>query len=171
MALPQEIILDAELSDLAQSSKESEFISAVADWKEAQAQVKPHLDRLENILREIEDKSGKARSLAKEELVDINELIAYVEESEADLRQALLPLLERAQRCERDAFSLPVSRSDRAQAITTWERAIGVLSRALGTFRDFHWELMALRAQTENPGDAPVFDDPEELLKYLDETK
>jgi hypothetical protein len=37
----------------------------------------------------------------------------------------------------------------------------------LAPLRDLRWSLMALRAEKEDPGDAPVFDNPQDLLVYL----
>jgi hypothetical protein len=37
----------------------------------------------------------------------------------------------------------------------------------LRALRDFRWSLMALRAEAEDPGDAPVFDNPQDLLLHL----
>ena len=37
--------------------------------------------------------------------------------------------------------------------------------------RDLRWHMMTLRAETEDTGDAPVFDNPEDLLDYLKECR
>jgi len=33
--------------------------------------------------------------------------------------------------------------------------------------RDLRWDLIALRGEVEDPGDAPVFDNPRDMLIYL----
>jgi hypothetical protein len=38
---------------------------------------------------------------------------------------------------------------------------------SLRVLRDLRWNLMALRAEMEPPGNAPVFDNPWDLLEYL----
>lgn len=48
--------------------------------------------------------------------------------------------------------------------IEEWVEAAEVL---LPAYRDARWKLMALRADHEDPGEAPVFDDPEQLERYL----
>jgi hypothetical protein len=39
----------------------------------------------------------------------------------------------------------------------------------LRALRDLRWDLMTLRAETEDSGDAPVFDNPQDLLHHLRE--
>lgn len=39
--------------------------------------------------------------------------------------------------------------------------------KALAALRDMRWKLLALRAEHEDPGGAPVFSDPEELIQFL----
>ena len=50
----------------------------------------------------------------------------------------------------------------------------GELKRKLdGSWRilqDLRWDLIALRGEVEDPGDAPVFDNPQALLEYLKTT-
>ncbi len=48
--------------------------------------------------------------------------------------------------------------------IEEWVQAAEVV---LPAYRDARWKLMALRADHEDPGEAPVFDDPEQLEQYL----
>lgn len=57
-----------------------------------------------------------------------------------------------------EGIERPLSRMDR------WVEAAEILIPA---YRDTRWKLMALRADYEDPGDAPVFDDPEQLDRYL----
>jgi len=37
----------------------------------------------------------------------------------------------------------------------------------LATLRDLRWRLMVLRAEMEDSGDAPIFDNPQDLLDHL----
>ncbi|MFP3939023.1 MAG: hypothetical protein ACLF0P_01835 [Thermoanaerobaculia bacterium] len=48
--------------------------------------------------------------------------------------------------------------------IEAWIEASEAL---LPAYRDARWKLMALRADHEDAGDAPVFEDPEQLEQYL----
>jgi len=43
----------------------------------------------------------------------------------------------------------------------------GLAKRHAEFLHDARWRLMALRAKLEDPGDAPVFSDADQLLKYL----
>jgi len=78
---------------------------------------------------------------------DLDETIDSLLEMEEELKRKLLPYVDRAGQ-QRAAAS-------------------GSLLRGLRVLRDLRWDLMALRAETEAPGDAPVFDNPQALLEYL----
>lgn len=47
------------------------------------------------------------------------------------------------------------------------DRLISSTLRVLGTLRDFRLEIAAVLTEYEDEADSPVFDDPEELKKYL----
>jgi hypothetical protein len=48
------------------------------------------------------------------------------------------------------------------------DRLISSTLRVLGTLRDFRLEIAAVLTEYEDEADSPVFDDPEELKKYLE---
>jgi hypothetical protein len=65
-------------------------------------------------------------------------------------------------------FTLPqLTQADRLLGATVKARYENALRDGLGILRDMRWDLMALRAEYEDPGDAPVFDNPADLLRYL----
>lgn len=53
------------------------------------------------------------------------------------------------------------------QPLARMEQWLEAAETVLPAYRDARWKLMALRAEHEDSGDAPVFDDPEELEQYL----
>lgn len=103
-------------------------------------------------------------------------LLGQLEEVERDLahsRSECLTTLSAASSMRKDAFRLPESAgrvrfvkqitrlTDRASQL------IAVADRVLPAYRDTRWELMAIEAEQQDPGNAPVFDDPEQMIGYI----
>jgi hypothetical protein len=81
---------------------------------------------------------------------------------------------ETARQVRRLLQELPKSAPGRTELLKGVERPLARMEQwieaaeaVLPAYRDARWKLMALRADHEDPGDAPVFDDPEELEQYL----
>jgi hypothetical protein len=99
---------------------------------------------------------------------DLDEHIEAIFRMEDDLSRRWLPNAEIARKVKAGTFRLPkVSSAEKARLVNLLERYIKTILGILETLRDLRWTLMTLRAEAEDPGDAPVFDNPEDLLSYL----
>ena len=99
---------------------------------------------------------------------DLEEHIESLQTWEERLRGEWLPQLAIAQEVKTGTFLLPkISTAGKATLVGVLDRYIQALRGTLETLRDLRWTLMALRAEVEDPGDAPVFDSPQDLLGYL----
>jgi hypothetical protein len=98
---------------------------------------------------------------------ELDEAIDWLLEQEEELRRKSPVAEEQVQRLQARIFSSRISAADKALGLSASERfdkaRLGILER----HRDLRWNLMALRAEAEDPGDAPVFDNPQDLLGYL----
>jgi len=120
--------------------------------------IEANLERLKDCSRKIFE--GMERKVAAgERPEDLDETIDSLLETEEEFKRELLPYVDRARQQQTAA---PGSLSSR------WIEAI---LGGLRVLRDLRWDLMALRAETEAPGDAPVFDNPQALLEYLKTTR
>jgi hypothetical protein len=179
MGLPAPVL--EALSDFAQSAApEAESTaepSAHDTWIAAlntHAEAVGHLERQASRVRSAIDRflstpSGKRQS--GDGSIELDETIRDLEGWEKSLKEDLLPSLETLKRIRQDTFSLRgTAPGERAKAISTADRHAKAIAGILKLLRDARWRLMALRAESEEPGDAPVFDDPEDLLRYLQAT-
>jgi prefoldin subunit 5 len=99
---------------------------------------------------------------------DLEEHIESLQTWEERLRGEWLPQLEIAQEVKAGTFLLPkISTAEKAILVNVLERYIQAIRGTLETLRDLRWTLMALRAEVEDPGDAPVFEMSQDLLGYL----
>ncbi len=89
-------------------------------------------------------------------------------ETEEEFKREFLPHLELARQRKAAVSSSAVKAS--ASTASLWDRWIDAILGGLRVLRDLRWDLMALRAETEAPGDSPVFDDSRDLLEYLKTT-
>lgn len=130
-----------------------------------------HLDSLEaknlSSLAAASNLIEKARLSTPGDDFDIDEAIESLEEWEKHLREIYLPDLLQAKANREQASSLPPRFRAGAKAMA--DRQIRIYTDILKNVRDTRWQLMALRAEREDPGDAPVFSDPNALLQYLDD--
>jgi hypothetical protein len=76
-----------------------------------------------------------------------------------------MPALALSRQGQKETFLLP--RELRVKPYRLHARLIEANTRALEALRDMRWKLLAFRAKHEDPGDAPVFSDPEALIQYL----
>lgn len=131
--------------------------------------LRQHLDELEARSRVLSEAASNlvemASTLPASEHFDFSEAVDAIQKWEEDFKKIFLPDLRYAKKQRKEAALLPPKH--RAMAIETVERQIQIYSGILRTIRDCRWQLMALRAKREDPGDAPVFDDPAALLQYL----
>jgi plasmid stabilization system protein ParE len=140
-------------------------------YRRAFKQLDQHLETLETKIRVFSEAASSFLQPVREHLasgasLDLDEAVEAMEEREANLREGFLPLLRQAEKAREDVPSLPPRYRELALQIA--DKQIKVYSGILESLRDVRWQLMALRAKAEGPGDGPVFDDPEELERYLE---
>jgi plasmid stabilization system protein ParE len=178
MGLPAEL-LDALDSLYAQGSTEppaQEELRPTLNFVEGRyrrafKQLDQHLETLEAKIRVFSEAASSFLQRVTEHLaagasLDLDEAVEAMEEWEANLREGFLPLLRQAEKAREDVPSLPPRYRELALQIA--DKQIKVYSGILESLRDARWQLMALRAKAEGPGDGLVFDDPEELERYLE---
>jgi len=179
MGLPAPVL--EALSDFAQSAAPEAESTAepsahdtwIAAWNGA-AEVIGQLERQASRVRTALDRflsiSSRKRQ-SGEGAIELDEAIRDLEGWERSLKETFLPALETLKQIRQDTFSLPgTTPGERAKAISAADRHAEAIAGILELLRDARWQLMALRAESEEPGDAPVFDDPEDLLRYLQAT-
>jgi hypothetical protein len=93
----------------------------------------------------------------------LDELIDSILQTELEHRREL------PERVKPDpVFSLTqLSQADKLLGATVRARVEKALREGLAILRDMRWNLIALRADYEDPGDAPVFDNSAELGRYI----
>ena len=94
-------------------------------------------------------------------------MIEWLLSQEEDRRRQLPHILELVQRLRAGTFLSRMVPSDKAGVLGTCDRFLKAIRVTPETLRDLRWDLMALRVEAEDPGDAPVFDNPQDLLGYL----
>ncbi|HEY4595518.1 MAG TPA: hypothetical protein VIJ02_03895 [Thermoanaerobaculia bacterium] len=117
--------------------------------------IEANLERLQSCSRKIFEEMER-KVAAGERPEDLDETIDSLLETEEEFKRELLPYVDRARQQQADSLS---------------SRWIEAILGGLRVLRDLRWDLMALRAETEPPGDAPVFDNPRALLEYLKTTR
>jgi uncharacterized protein YigA (DUF484 family) len=134
------------------------------------------LDELEGRLQSLENRLGGMTQTASQ-LVKAAENASTVDYSELEDMIQLLEKLEQSLgadlsrlRLEQDHWADLLHRHTR-DARHRFSRFIGNLERAMvrtaEAIRDARWRLLAIQAQIEKEGTAPVFDDPDALERYL----
>lgn len=116
--------------------------------------IEANLEKLKDCSRKIFE-AMERKAAAGERPEDLDETIASLLETEEEFKQEFLPHVNRV-RQQQTAVSGSLS-----------SRWIEAFLGGLRVLRDLRWDLMALRGETEAPGDAPVFDNPQALLEYL----
>ena len=149
---------EAELSAL--SAKE-ELLAAMAQLAAQTAQLQKCAERILSQLERV------AEILSVEHLKDLDEVLDVLQKSEESLRKGLSNSQVKRSRDMVFALRFTWTSGEKARVIATLDRFVEVAKRHTELLRDARWRLMALRAKLEDPGDAPVFSDPDQLLKYL----
>jgi hypothetical protein len=172
MGLPQPLA-DA-LRDLGQAES-PEVVEparqALSRRREDVRAIERNLDRLKECGRTVLD-TMERKIAAGECPEELDEYIDSLLETEEEFKREFMPHVELARQRRAGAFSrTDLSAADRALSVNLSDRRIKALLGGLETLRDLRWSLMALRAETEDPGDAPVFDDSQDLLRYLTTAK
>jgi hypothetical protein len=98
---------------------------------------------------------------------ELDEIIDVLRTAELQIKEAK-PSIERLKSTRKGTFSMRgATPGEKARALAIVDRYITIVNESAETLRDLRWQAMARRASLEEHGDAPVFDDPKELLKYL----
>lgn len=98
---------------------------------------------------------------------ELDQIIDALRAAERRIRETK-PLIDRLKASQAETFTLPgATPGEKARSISVVDRFLTISNESAETLRNFRWQAMARRASLEDPGDAPIFDDPEELLKYL----
>lgn len=162
--------VEAELpSETAQARSPREiWLNAVNDLAQRTVRLERQSVRVrEGLERLIESLAAEAERGAVS--VDPDEVIESLRESEQGIKADLFPTLRQMKSTRQGTFSLPnTSSAERARAIAASDRYTKAVTDMLELLRDARWRIMALRAEHEDPGDAPVFDNSQALLQYLD---
>jgi hypothetical protein len=146
----------------ARAAKE-QFLASVEDIAIRARSLK---ERYEQIRAGLASFEASIKSEADSEVVDT--AIAHLLELEQNLKTSFAPMARRVKATNKGLFrTKSVSPAERARAITVTEHYIETLTETLELLRDTRWRLMAKRAEFEDSGEAPVFDDPEKLVQYL----
>lgn len=159
------------------------LVDALRDFEKAEAanQARQALDRRLDDVRAIEENLGRLREcsnavqLTMEQKIaeggsmeELDELIDSLLETEEEFRREFLPHVEAARQQKVRAFSRSdLGTADKALSVSLSDRWIRAILGCLEVLRDLRWNLMAFRGEIEDPGDAPVFDNPQDLLSYL----
>jgi hypothetical protein len=176
MGLPQPLVDPLREIEQAEVSRPVETLR-----KATEASLKETLGSLSNTVRDVEKgavrikEASRAVSEKAEEGIsvggpspDLDEHIEAIFRMEDDLSRRWLPNAEIARKVKAGTFRLPkVSSAEKARLVNLLERYIKTILGILEELRDLRWSLMALRAEVEDPGDAPIFDNSQDLLDYL----
>jgi exonuclease VII large subunit len=148
--------------DRARAAKE-QFLASVEDIASRARSLK---ERYEHIREGLASFETSIRSETDYEVIDT--AIAHLLELEQQLKNNFAPMVRRVRATNKGLYTLASVRpTERARAITVTEYYIKTLTETLELLRDTRWRLMTRRAEFEDSGDAPVFDDPEKLVQYL----
>jgi prefoldin subunit 5 len=176
MGLPLPLVDPLREIEQAEASHPVETLreATTASLKEAVSALSKSARDFEHGAARVKEASQAVRQEAEQKAAtgapssDLDEHIESLQTWEERLRGEWLPQIEIAQEVKAGTFLLPrISAAEKAALVNVLERYIQALRGALEILRDLRWTLMALRAEVEGPGDAPVFDNPQDLLGYL----
>jgi hypothetical protein len=175
MGLPQ-LLIDAlqdvesvEGLDLAETLQKE----TVESLREHLVKIRRQVQVLEASTERLREAGAVAFQIPKQELrdgtalQDLDRAIEFLRTEEEERRKWQPGLLDAVEKVKAGSFSYPIPPADKALLVTTFDRFIQALTASLENLRDVRWDLIALRAENEDPGDAPVFDNPQDLLGYL----
>lgn len=150
--------------DAAERVLWEKFLASVEDIASRARRWKEHYDLIREGLARFEAGiKGRGDSEAVETAIE--DLLRY----EQRLKKVYEPTIRRVKAINKSLFSSSsMSPGERARVITVADRYSKVLTETIELLRDTRWRLMVKRAEFEDSGDAPVFNDPETLLLYLD---
>jgi len=164
MGLPQPL-LDA-LRDMEPAER---FDLAASLQEGTEASRRKKLARLREIVQDLETRPARIQAAMNALLQSADQ-----EKTGPDLDQAIDLLFEHEEAMRKMAPHLEDVRVLKARAAAEGDPVVNLCDRWLQAFtailevlRDLRWELIAFRAEAETPGDAPVFDDAQDLLGYL----
>jgi hypothetical protein len=175
MGLPQPMIDAIRSLEQAEEFQSGERLREATEvtLRERQSAFRGLLRDFEKGLEEIKE-SGRAYLQKTEQEIssgsppqELDQAIDWLLEREEELRRKLSAAMEQVRSLQADVFSSRISAADKASLLSAFERFEKAWLGVLATLRDLRWNLMALRAEAEDPGDAPVFDNPQDLLGYL----
>jgi hypothetical protein len=176
MGLPARVLealseFGRDAADAELPSEKAQALSRQEIWLHAVNDLAQRVVRLERLLADIRDllESLSVEAERGAFRVDLDDVIDSLHDSEQGAKAELSPVLLRIKSTRQGTFSLPgTSPADRARAIAVSDRYAKAITELFQMLRDARWRIMALRAQHEDPGDSPIFDDPQALLQYLD---
>jgi|SRR4051794_10307442 hypothetical protein len=164
-----------ELAEIGEATsqpfpRENSQVSAKDRWLAAMADVGARARRLQENTEKL--RSG-FRSLEEALLidpgsVDLDEVVDMLLATEKRVKSNLQQSVARLKSTRAGTFQLhSASPGERSRVIATVDHYDKAFNEVLRFLRDARWRVMALRARNEDPGDAPVFSDPEELIQFL----
>ena len=158
----QAVQAPASSEEVAKAAKER-WLSSVEDVVARGRQLKERTgDLRERLTRFVEALASDSRG------VDLDEVIDTLRSTEHDTKTELAPVINKMKATRKGTFSMHgATPGERARAIAAVDKYVAALNESLEMLRDFRWKIMTIRADQEDPGDAPVFDDPEKLTEYL----
>jgi len=103
---------------------------------------------------------------------DLDKAIAELEAVETEIRRLYTETM--GVKREGEIVRAKVVRQQDREAVQRVNRNINLAQQWLDAakavipaLRDARWQLMAIRAESEDPGDAPAFDNADDLISYL----
>lgn len=138
-------------------------LTALSDFAEDAALERQSTRICEALSQLVDDFSSGPRKDSPPQ--DWEAAIGGLKEWEKSLKEDVRPTIERLKQVQKDLTG--VAPAERPKATAMADRHINTILSTLEALRDARWQLMALRADVEDPGDAPVFENPDELLRYL----
>jgi hypothetical protein len=170
MGIPQPLV--APLRDIEQADVSRPVETLLEDTGVSFQETLSLLSRaardLEWASERIKEANQEIQKEAERDLLLLDEHLDSVTRLEESLKREWLPQIELARSIKAGTFRLPmISPEQKSELVTVLERFTQVFLAILRGFRDLRWNLMALRAEVEDPGDAPVFDNAQDLLGYL----
>ncbi|MEO6194426.1 MAG: hypothetical protein ABIS20_15560 [Thermoanaerobaculia bacterium] len=162
------------LDDLADIFRKAESIATSPPEAEStEAKILRAVDGLNASTRAFRRCLNHAKeSIAKffESNPDVAALSAVIDKL-CETEEALRPTnaaTSQSQNLRRDLFKTSAIKSgDKARGIAVVDHYQKALKEAIDCMREARLKAMAMRADLEDPGDAPVFDDPDALIDYL----
>ena len=174
MGLPQPLvdalrdIEQAEQFDFTETFRdgtEASLRNKLADFREIVQDLETRPARIKDAVHTLLENAGQEIAVG-ESFQEIDQAIEALFDHEEAMRK-MLPFLEEVRELKAGPFSYPMAAEDKSLFVDVYDRWIRAFVKILESLRDLRWDLIAFRADAEDPGDAPVFDNPQDLLGYL----